>query len=77
MVEELGHQDLGQQAGGRDALVDHLGRHRRLQQRLALGTRPFATDVALDVKHARGVVELLAHVLADTLQGAAAATDRR
>ena len=38
-----------------------------------LRTGPLAADVALDREHARGVVELLAHVLADALHRAAAA----
>ena len=43
-----------------------------LAQRLALHTRPFAADVALDVNHTRRVVELFAHVLADALHRASA-----
>ena len=72
VIGVLRHQHLGQQPRGRQALVDHLRRHRRLDQRLALRTGPFAANVALDMEHARGVVELLAHVLADALQRAAA-----
>src|SRR5206468_3469010 len=74
VIRVLRHQDLGEQTRGRHALVDHLGRYRRLHQRLALRTGPFAADVSLDVNHARRVVELLAHVLADALHRAAATT---
>ena len=35
VIQVLGHQHLGQQAGRRDALVDDVRRHRRLHQRLA------------------------------------------
>src|SRR5206468_4784781 len=55
----------------RYAFVCPLRRHRRLDQGLALRTGPFAANVALNVEHAGGVVELLAHILADALQRAA------
>jgi hypothetical protein len=55
-----------------NALVDHLRRHRGLDQRLTLRTGPFAANVPLDMEHARGVVELLAHVLANALHRTAA-----
>ncbi len=72
MVLVFGHQHLGQQPGGRDPLVDDVRGHRRLHRCLARRTRPLAPDVALDGKAARGVVELLGHVLADAAHLAAA-----
>lgn len=65
MVLVLGHQHLGEQAGGRDALVDDVRRHRRLHEGLTRSARPLAADVAFDGEVARGVVELLGHILAD------------
>ena len=76
MVGILGHEDLREQAGRWHAFVDHLRRHRRLDERLTPRTRPLAANVPLDLKHARRVVELFAHVLADALQRAAAAANR-
>ena len=76
MVGVFGHHDLGQQAGGRDALVDHLSRNRRLDQRFALRTDPFDADMSLHREDARGVVELFADILADALELAAAGTLR-
>lgn len=73
MIGVLGHQHLGEQSSRGDALVDHLGGQRRLGEGLALGADPFAADVALHQEAPRGVVELLAHVLADALHFAAAA----
>jgi hypothetical protein len=72
VVSVLGHHHLRQEAGGGDALVDHLGGHRRLDQRLALRAGPLASNMPLDGEHAGNVVELLGHVLADALEGAAA-----
>lgn len=72
----LGHENLSQQARGGDALVDHLRGNRCLNQGLATGAGPLAADVALDREHTRRVVELLAHVLADALERAAAGTGR-
>ena len=76
VIEELGHQHLGQQAGGGDALVDDVWRHRGLHQLLATGAGPLATHVAFHREHARLVVQLLGHVLADALHRAAAAAGR-
>jgi hypothetical protein len=73
VIEVLGHQHLRQQSGGRDALVDDVRRHRRLDEFLAAGADPLAAHVPLDGKHAGLVVELLGHVLADALHGLAAA----
>jgi hypothetical protein len=73
VVQVLGHQHLGQQAGGRDALVDDVWRHRRLYKLLAAGTGPLAPDVPLDGEHSGLIVQLLGHVFADALHGLAAA----
>lgn len=47
VIKVLRHQHLREQPGCRDALVDDVGRYRRLDQRLASGAHPFAADVAL------------------------------
>ncbi len=57
-------------------LVDHVGRHRCLHDALAALADPLAADMALDGEHARLVVQLLGHVLADALHGLAATTAR-
>jgi hypothetical protein len=72
VVLELRHQHLGEQAAGRDPLVDHVRRDRRLHQRLALRADPLAADVPLDREQAGRVVELLGDVLADAPQLTAA-----
>jgi hypothetical protein len=72
VVRILGAQQRGEQAGGRDAFVDDLGRHRRLQQCSAVSVRPFTTGAALDGEDATDVVELLADVLTDAPEHAAA-----
>ncbi|MCY1411600.1 hypothetical protein D9M71_269890 [compost metagenome] len=59
---------MRQQAGGGDALVDHLGRHWRLDQRFALAAGPFPTHVLFDGEHARRVVELFADILTHALK---------
>ncbi|SAL88375.1 hypothetical protein AWB68_08755 [Caballeronia choica] len=76
VIAVLGDQHLSQQAGGRDALVDHMRRHRSLHQRLACLARPFSPDMPLYREHAGRVIQLLADVLADTNAFAAARTDR-
>ena len=53
----------------RDALVDDLGGHRRLDQRFALAAGPLATYMLLNGEHARCVVELFAGIFADALEG--------
>jgi len=68
VVSVLGHHHLRQEAGGGDAIVDHLGGHRRLDQRLALHAGPLASNLPLDGEHAGNVVELLGHVRADALE---------
>ncbi len=72
MVGKLGDHDVGQQPGGRDALVDDLRRNRCLDQGLAVIADPFATDMAFNGEHAGRVVQLLADILADALECAAA-----
>ena len=65
---------MGQQAGGGNAFVDHLGWHWRLDQCFALTAGPLATHMLLDGKHARCVIQLLAHIFADALKLAPAGT---
>src|SRR5471032_638478 len=72
MVSELRDHDVGKQPSGRDALVDDLCRNRSLDQCFAVIAGPFATDMALNSKHARRVIKLLADILADALEYAAA-----
>ena len=72
VIQVFRDQHLRKQARRRDPLVDDVRRHRRLQQPLAGTADPLAADVSLDLEHAGGVVELLAYVLADALQAAAA-----
>lgn len=56
MIGILDDQHLGQQAGGRVALVDDLSQHRRLGQRLALIADPLAADMPFDGEHTRCVI---------------------
>ena len=72
VVGKFGHHHVSQQAGSGDALVDHLGWYRRLDQCFALTAGPFATHVLFDGEHARRVIQLFADVFADALQLAAA-----
>ena len=67
VVCKLGHQHLGQQAGGGDALIDNMRIHRGLNQGLALGASPFASDMTLYAEDAGHVVEFLGHVFTDAL----------
>jgi len=76
MVCVLGHQHLGQQACGRDALVDDLRGHWCLNQCLDLGAGPFAANVVPGCEQAGCVVQLLADIFANALQGAGAAAAR-
>jgi len=76
MIGIFRHQHLREQPGGGQALIDHLCRHRRLDQRLALRTRPLAAYMPLDLEQPRRVIELFAHVLADALHRAAATAHR-
>ena len=52
MVGKLRDHDVGQQAGGRDTLVDDLCRNGCLDQCFAVIAYPLATDMALDGKYA-------------------------
>ena len=70
VIEVLGHQHLREQPCRRDALVDDVRIHGRLHQRLAFGADPLASDMAFHREDARGVVQLLADVLADALHRA-------
>ena len=72
MVGILGHHHVSQQACGRDTCVDHLRRHRCLDQRFALAADPFPTHMLLDREHTRRVIQLLADVFADALKLTAA-----
>ena len=62
MIGKLGHQYMGQQTGGGDALVDDVRIHRGLDQGLAIGTRLFAVHMALDTEDTRQVVQLLGDI---------------
>ena len=74
MIQVLRDQHLSQKTGRGDTLVDDVGRHRRLDQSLTATAGPFTADVALDLEHARAVIELLADILSNALEmGAAAA----
>lgn len=77
MVRVFGHQHLCQQPAGRDALVDEVRRHRRLDQCLTLGARPFAAHMAFHSEDARLAIEFLGNVFADALQLATAVAGRR
>lgn len=66
MITVLGNQHLREQPGGRDTLVDHVRRNRRLDQRFARLAGPLAADMPLNREHARRIVQLLANILADT-----------
>lgn len=70
VVGVLGDNHLRHESNCRHALVDHLGGHRNLGQRMALRARPRASNMALDVEHAENVVKLLG--LVDALERAAA-----
>lgn len=74
MVRELGHQHLGQQARRGYALVDDMRLDLCLGDGLALGASPLAADVALHAEHARHIVQLFDHILADPFHLAAAPT---
>lgn len=74
MVGELGHHHMCKQPGSGDALVDHLGGHRRLGQCFALAAGPLASHMQLNCEHPRRVIQFLADVFADALELAAADT---
>jgi hypothetical protein len=75
VIKVLRHQHLRKQPGCRDALVDDVGCHRRLDQCLASVAHPFAADVALHREHAGLVVELLGDVLTYAFEHAATRAD--
>jgi hypothetical protein len=76
VVQELGHQHVGQQPCRGNALVDDLRRDRCLNQFLAVHAGPLAADVALHREHARFVIQLLGHILPNAFHVAAAAALR-
>lgn len=63
---------MSQQACGRDALIDHLGRYWGLDQSFAMSAGTFSTHMLFDGEHAGRVIELLADIFADALELAAA-----
>jgi hypothetical protein len=71
VITVFGDLHLSQQTSRGNAFVDDLHRNRGLDQRFALIADPLATDVLFNREHAGRVVEFLADVLADTLEGAA------
>jgi len=73
VVQVLGHQHLGQEIRGGQALVDDVRRHRRLDEPLTALAHPLAADVSFHREHARLVVQLLGHVFADALHWGATA----
>jgi hypothetical protein len=80
-VTELGGENMGQKAGGGDALVNDLSRRRSDLDRSTHGLHPFALpagvfgpDVAYNLDHRRDDVELLRDILADPAQSGATAT---
>lgn len=76
MVGVLGHENLSQQAGRRDALVDDMGRNRGLDQRFTILTDLLATDVVFNGETARHVIQLFTNVFANALELAATAALR-
>ena len=72
MVSKLGNHDVCKEARSRDAFINNLRRNRCLDQRFAVIADPLATDMAFDGEYAGRVVQLLANVLTDALEGAAA-----
>ncbi len=77
VVQVFGNEHLGEQPAGRDTLIDHMRRNRRLHQRLALGADPLAANVPFHRKSTRGVVQLLGDILANTFHLTATGTGRR
>ncbi len=68
MTSELRHHQMSQQTCGRNVLVDHLGRYRRLDRCFAQTAGPLSTYVLLDRKHAWRVNQFFADVFADALK---------
>jgi hypothetical protein len=67
VIRIFGNEHLRQETRRRDALVDNVGRHRRLDQGLALIADPFAAHMAFDRKDTWLIIELLGDVFADAL----------
>ncbi len=76
MVGVLGHQHMGEQTCGGQPLVDDVCIYRGLSERLAARAGPLAPHKAVDREDARGVVELLGHILANALHRLATAIGR-
>ena len=73
VVVVFGDRYLREQARRGDALVDDLRGHRRGLDRLAArARRTWPADMAQHEELGRHAIELLAHLLADTLEGLAA-----
>lgn len=72
VIAELGHQHMGQQPWGGDALVDDVRRHLLLGDALALAEQPAAPQVVLDREDAGHVCEFLGSVFTDAFEPAAA-----
>lgn len=72
VVGELRHHHMRQLAGSGDALVDHLGRYRGLDECFAMPAGPFPTHMPFDGEHVWRVVRLFADVFTDALKLAAA-----
>lgn len=71
MIGKLGDHDVGQQPGGRDALINDLRRYGCLDQCFAVIADPLATDMTFNGKHAGRVVQLLADIFTNALECAA------
>jgi hypothetical protein len=67
IVSILRNNNLGQQTGSGDALIDDMRRNRCLHQRCALVAPPFTAHMAFHRKEPGLVIELLGNILADTL----------
>ncbi len=77
MICKLIDQNLREQPCGGQALVDDVGRHRFLSHRLATWAGPHATDMTLNAKGTRCVVQLLADLFTNALELAAAGAPSR
>lgn len=71
MIGVLCDQHVGEQPGAGQSLINDVCRSRRLGQCFALTTRPFATDMAFDLRHAREVIEFFGNVFPDAFKLAA------
>ena len=68
VIVVLGHGHLRKQAGRRDALVDHLCRHRRGLDGLAAGAGVLAADMTQHEELGRDAVQLFADLFADAFE---------